>query len=125
MQLLDFRAGPRLTVAFEAVSGHDISSFSTYGDQNLRFIKSIDGYLLYVQCEEIMANQDIIIEILKRIQADTSETRRRVESMEMRMSAQDDHLRGLMTSTVGMQSELQQLNARIDRIERRLDLVVA
>jgi uncharacterized coiled-coil protein SlyX len=72
-----------------------------------------------------MANEDLILEILKRIQTDTAETRRRVESMEFRMSAQDDHLRGLLTSVVGMQTELTQLNARVDRIERRLDLVSA
>jgi uncharacterized coiled-coil protein SlyX len=72
-----------------------------------------------------MANEDMIIEILKRIQANSAETRRRVESIEMRMSAQDDHLRGLMTSTIGIQNELHQLNARVDRIERRLDLVDA
>jgi hypothetical protein len=45
--------------------------------------------------------------------------------MEIRMSAQDYHLRGLLTSVVGMQSELHQLNSRVDRIERHLDLVDA
>jgi hypothetical protein len=72
-----------------------------------------------------MASQDIIVEILKRIQTDVSETRRRVESIEFRMSANDDHILGLMTSMAGVQSELRQLNDRVDRIDRRLGLVDA
>jgi tetrahydromethanopterin S-methyltransferase subunit G len=72
-----------------------------------------------------MAKEDLILEVLKRIQADVAETRRKVDSIEMRLSAHDDHLRGLMTSSVGIQGELNQLNGRVDRIERRLDLVDA
>lgn len=72
-----------------------------------------------------MSDNTIIIDILKRIQADSAEIRRRVESIEVRMAAQDDHLKGLFTSVLGMHSELQQLNARVDRIERRFDLVEA
>ena len=72
-----------------------------------------------------MASSELIIEVLKRVQADTSETRRRIEGMETRLSAHEDHLRGLLTSLSGVQSELGQLNARVERIERRLDLVEA
>ena len=72
-----------------------------------------------------MANDDMILEILKRIQADVAETRRRAESMEVRMSSMEDHMRGIMTSLGGIQSDLLQLNARVDRIDRRLDLVEA
>jgi uncharacterized coiled-coil protein SlyX len=72
-----------------------------------------------------MANDTIIVDILKRIQADGAEIRRRVESMEVRMAAQDDRLKGFLKSVPGMHSELQQMNARIDRIERRFDLVEA
>jgi hypothetical protein len=70
-----------------------------------------------------MANEDLILEILKRVQLDTSETRRRVELLEMRMLAMEDHMRGIMTSVAGIHADLAQLNARVDRIERRLDLV--
>lgn len=70
-----------------------------------------------------MANEDLILEILKRVQADGAETRRRLGGIETRQSAFEDHLRGLLTSFGGVQSELSQLNARVDRIERRLDLV--
>jgi archaellum component FlaC len=67
----------------------------------------------------------VIIEILKRIQADTSETRRRVETLELRMSSMDDHLLGVMTSLNGVHGDLGQINSRVERIERRLDLVEA
>ena len=72
-----------------------------------------------------MATEDLILEILKRVQADVAGTRRRVESMETRLGAHDKHLSGLLVATTGTQSELRQLNARVDRIERRLDLVDA
>lgn len=70
-----------------------------------------------------MANEDLILEILKPMQADLAETRRRVESIETRLAAHDDHLSGLFIAMTGVQAELRQLNARGDRIERRLDLV--
>lgn len=73
----------------------------------------------------VVPNEDPALEILKRVQADASECRRRVESMETRFSAHDDFLRGILTAISGVQSELSQLNARADRIERRLDLVDA
>jgi hypothetical protein len=72
-----------------------------------------------------MGNEDLILEILKRIQADAAETRRRVESIDVRLSANEDYLRGMLTAIGGIQSDLSQLNARVDRIERRLDLVDA
>jgi archaellum component FlaC len=70
-----------------------------------------------------MANEDIILEILKRIQPDVSDVRRRMESIEVRQSAMDDHMRGTMTSVIGIHADLQRLNGRVDRIERRLELV--
>jgi len=72
-----------------------------------------------------MGNEDLILEILKRIQADAAETRRRVESIDVRLSANEDYLRGMLTAIGGIQSDLSQINARVDRIERRLDLVDA
>ncbi len=72
-----------------------------------------------------MANEDMIIEILKRIQTDVSEVRRRVDSMDTRMAAFEEHMSGVIISIGGMQADLRQLNTRVDRIERRLDLVSA
>jgi tetrahydromethanopterin S-methyltransferase subunit G len=70
-----------------------------------------------------MSNEDLILEILKHLQADNTEVRRRLDGIEIRLSSHDDHLRGLITSTTGILGELRQLNTRVDRIERRLDLV--
>ncbi len=70
-----------------------------------------------------MANEDFIIEMLKRIQADVSEVRRRADSIETRMAAMEGHMHGVIISIGGMHGDLVQLNARVDRIERRLDLV--
>ena len=72
-----------------------------------------------------MANEDMILEILKRIQTDVSEVRRRVDSLDTRVAALEEHVTGLMISFGGFQSDMSQLNARVDRIERRLDLVDA
>jgi hypothetical protein len=72
-----------------------------------------------------VAENDLVMEILKRIQADTSETRRRVETLELRMSSMDDHLVGVLTSLHGVHADLGQINGRVERIERRLDLVEA
>jgi hypothetical protein len=70
-----------------------------------------------------VANEDLILEILKRVHADVSDTRRRCESVETRMSAFEDYLRGLQTGYSGVHSDLTQINARVGRIEQRLDLV--
>lgn len=72
-----------------------------------------------------MANEDLILEILKRMESDIADVRRRVEGMEVRMSSFEDYVRGIMTTLGGMQADLSQLNARVLRIERRLDLVEA
>jgi len=69
-----------------------------------------------------VANEDLILEILKRVQADVADTRRRCESMEIRMSAFEDFLRGLQTAYAGVHSNLSQINARVGRMEHRLDL---
>jgi hypothetical protein len=70
-----------------------------------------------------VAKEDLILEILTRVQTDAAETRRRIDGVETRLSAQHDHLRGLLTSLGGVQGELRQLNGRVGRIEHRLDLV--
>jgi len=69
--------------------------------------------------------EDRILEIVTRIQADGAETRRRMESLDVRVSLLEDHIRGIRTTLGGMQADLSQINARVDRIERRLDLADA
>jgi hypothetical protein len=72
-----------------------------------------------------MPDEGVILEILKRIQADGAETRRRVELLSVRMSAMEDHIRGIITTLGAIQADLDQLNTRVHRIERRLDIVEA
>jgi hypothetical protein len=72
-----------------------------------------------------MADETLILEILKRIQADVSDLRRDFDLMRVRMSAFEDHMRGVITTLGGIQADLDQLNTRVGRIERRLDIVDA
>jgi len=72
-----------------------------------------------------MAKEERILEILQRVQADGAETRRRMESLDVRVSSLEDHVRGIMTTLGGMQADLSQINARVDRIARRWDLADA
>ena len=65
---------------------------------------------------------DLILEILKTVQADMSLMKREMASMGVRLAAIEDHQRGIMTSIYGMQSDITDLKVRVDRIERRLGL---
>ena len=65
---------------------------------------------------------DLILEILKNIQADIAMIKREVASQGVRLHAIEDHQRGIMTSIYGMQSDIADLKIRVDRIERRLGL---
>ena len=65
---------------------------------------------------------DLILEILKRMQGDMTEIKREVSSQSMRLSALEDHVRGLVTTIYGIQSDVSDLKMRVDRIERRLGL---
>jgi hypothetical protein len=72
-----------------------------------------------------MADDSLILGILKQIQADTSQMRHDFDIMRVRLSAIEDHQRGMITTLGGIQSDLDQLNRRVQRIERRLDIVEA
>ncbi|KPF79891.1 hypothetical protein IP88_01280 [alpha proteobacterium AAP81b] len=72
-----------------------------------------------------MSNDSLIIEILKRIQHEGAETRRAVASLDVRMAAMDDYRRGVLTALGGIHADIAGLNARVERIERRLDLADA
>lgn len=72
-----------------------------------------------------MANESLILEILKRMQSDLSAPRHDLDTMKVRMPAFEDHQHGIITSLGGNQADLNQLNTRVARIERRLDIVEA
>jgi hypothetical protein len=72
---------------------------------------------------------DLMLEILKKIQADISLMRREQTSLSTRLLAMEDHqrgmitsLHGLMTSLHGVEVDVAHLKDRVDRIERRLGL---
>ena len=69
-----------------------------------------------------MDNGDIILEILKKMQNDLSSVKRDVSSHAVRLSAIEDHMRGIITSQFGTQADVSAINERLDRIERRLEL---
>jgi hypothetical protein len=69
-----------------------------------------------------MTEGQMILEILKKMQTDLASVKRDVASHAVRMSAIEDHMRGVMTSQFGMQADLTGVNERLDRIERRLEL---
>ncbi|WP_131601515.1 hypothetical protein [Sphingomonas sp. 37zxx] len=65
---------------------------------------------------------DVMLEILKNIQADISVIKREQLSQGMRLSSIEDHVRGMMTSIYQLQSDVADLKNRVDLIEKRLGL---
>ena len=63
-----------------------------------------------------------MLEILKSLQADMSGLRKDVVSLSVRVTSIEEHMRGVMTSIYGMQSDVADVRTRVDRIERRLGL---
>jgi len=66
---------------------------------------------------------DLMIEILRSMQERQTRMERRLDAIELRLSAMEDYLRGLIVSNLGRQSELDDLKARLARVEQRLGLV--
>jgi predicted nuclease with TOPRIM domain len=65
---------------------------------------------------------DLILEILKKMQGDVGEIKRDMSSLNMRVSALEDHFRGTLTTLYGIQADVAHLKTRVDRIEKRLGL---
>ncbi len=65
---------------------------------------------------------DLMLEILKGIQADVAGIKRELHSVDARMSSLEDHMRGLITSVYSIQADMSDLKKRVDRIETRLGL---
>jgi hypothetical protein len=65
---------------------------------------------------------DLMLEILKNIQADMGDIKREQVSQGMRLSALEDHFRGTLTTLYGIQGDVAHLKTRVDRIEQRLGL---
>lgn len=65
---------------------------------------------------------DLMLEILKNIQADIADIKRELVSQGMRISALEDHFRGTVTTLYSIQADVAHLKGRVDRIEQRLGL---
>ncbi|RUN76617.1 hypothetical protein EJC47_09940 [Sphingomonas sp. TF3] len=65
---------------------------------------------------------DIMLEILKSIQADVAAVKREQTSQGIRLLALEDHIRGLVGTIYGIQSDVADLKMRVDRIDQRLGL---
>jgi predicted nucleic acid-binding Zn-ribbon protein len=65
---------------------------------------------------------DVILEILKNIQADVAAIKKEQTSQGIRLLALEDHVRGLVGTIYGIQSDVADLKMRVDRIEKRLGL---
>ena len=65
---------------------------------------------------------DLMLEILTGLQSDVGAIKREQISQGIRLHSMEDHMRGLMTSLYGVQSDVADLKVRVDRIERRLGL---
>jgi peptidoglycan hydrolase CwlO-like protein len=65
---------------------------------------------------------DLMLEILKNIQADIGEMKRDISSLNMRVSSLEDHFRGTLTTLYSIQADVAHLKGRVDRIEQRLGL---
>ena len=65
---------------------------------------------------------ELIYEVVKAIQADIAELKERVGSIEPTQRAMRSQLAGLVTSDLDRDGDLAALRARVERIERRLEL---
>jgi uncharacterized coiled-coil protein SlyX len=70
--------------------------------------------------------ENLVLEVLKRVQAEIAETRRdlgaRMARLEVRMTAQEQHLATLVLSLPEAHGRIDDLTRRVERIERRLEL---
>ena len=66
--------------------------------------------------------ENLLQQILRRIQTEAADTRERISGLETRLSAIDSHLVALQLGINANTGELLQFRTRLERIERRLEL---
>lgn len=66
---------------------------------------------------------ELILEVLKRIQTKLDTVEQKIDDLSTRMLAVEQHLSAIQISEYRQNSELDRLRARLERIEKRLDLV--
>ena len=65
---------------------------------------------------------DLIYAVLQKMQADMSELKFDVRDLKVRMTMVEEHLGSSIIAISGVNSRLDRLNDRVERIETRLDL---
>ncbi len=68
------------------------------------------------------SDQSLMLEILKRLQADMAALKSDVMEMKVQQSLMGQQLGALTTAFYTSQSRLDKIDSRLDRIERRLEL---
>ncbi len=68
------------------------------------------------------SDQSLMLEILKRLQADMSDVKRDVAGIRLELSAMGQQLAGLTSAVYSGKSDVDDLRRRVERIERRLEL---
>ena len=71
---------------------------------------------------ESNVTNELIYSVLQKMQADTSEMKFEMRDLKVRMTMVEEHLGSSLIATSGVNSRLDRLNDRVERIERRLDL---
>lgn len=65
---------------------------------------------------------NLVVEHLRHIRGKVDRSDEKLTLVELRLSAMESHMAGLMRSDLGQNVDLDQLNRRVSRIERRLEL---
>lgn len=68
---------------------------------------------------------NLMLEILKRLQADMAEVKRDIAAIRVEVAAMGQQLAGLTAAVYSGKTEMDDLRRRVERIERRLDLTDA
>jgi hypothetical protein len=66
--------------------------------------------------------ESLVLEILKRLQAEFALMREDMRGMRAEMTALKQHMAAFMTNELTQDSDIASIKLRLDRIERRLDL---
>ena len=66
--------------------------------------------------------ESLVLEILKRMQSDMSEMRDEMRGVRVEMTGIKQHIAAFMAHDIKQDSEIDAIKARLDRIERRLEL---
>jgi uncharacterized coiled-coil protein SlyX len=72
-----------------------------------------------------MASSDLMLELLKRIQADLADVKREQLSMGLRLATIEQHLAANQVEIARLSGDVAQIKNDIALIKRRLDLVEA